>query len=568
MCRVRLRPPRTVTVGVAERNVARSRADRAHIALACPRPIARLAPGMARLVAPSLLALALATPVAAQPAEQPIVDPWHRPDDAGPTTADAEPTTADAEPTTADGSTADGSTPDVVVHTPAVGTPFVGPLTPTPPAALDDTGFRFGSYGRIAAGSDLHGGRPSPIAIVAHAPRIVERDYVELDLRYRLRPASGGALTTVVTLGFGDRLFHQTGAFDAATAIRNLYLEGERALAGGTASLWVGSRMYRGDDLYLLDYWPLDDVNTVGAGLGWRRDRLGAATHVGWNRLDDPFQYQERDVFTPDDGTVTIPELDRQRWIATAQTDYRVWGDGVGPSAKVKGYAEVTGLPAGERTRADDTTERLPSDRGVALGVEAGAWGLADGQTHANLFLRYARGLSAYDELEVPTDLAADKRTWPDASELVIGAGGNLDLAWGGGQAAAYARRFVDGDPVGEDRDDGWEAALVARPRVLLHRDVQAALDLSWQVRFPRGLDPVELAAMDPAVFQLAPMLVYAPWGPHGYDRPQFRFVYRAAHLNAAARSDLYPLEDPRRDRTWAHSVGVQAEWWFNSAYR
>jgi hypothetical protein len=131
-----------------------------------------------------------------------------------------------------------------------------------------------------------------------------------------------------------------------------------------------------------------------------------------------------------------------------------------------------------------------------------------------------------------------------------------------------YSRRFTDADPATEDVDDGWEYVVDTRPRVQLLDALDAAVDLSWQVRFPRGLDPVTLQAMDPAVLQVAPMLVYSPFGPGGYARPQFRMLYRAAHLNEAARSQLYPLEDPRRARTWSYFLGVQAEWWFNSTYR
>jgi hypothetical protein len=41
--------------------------------------------------------------------------------------------------------------------------------------------------------------------------------------------------------------------------------------------------------------------------------------------------------------------------------------------------------------------------------------------------------------------------------------------------------------------------------------------------------------------------------------------VYRAAHLNEAAR-DLYVPMDPRHEHEWVHFLGVQAEWWFNSS--
>ena len=68
-----------------------------------------------------------------------------------------------------------------------------------------------------------------------------------------------------------------------------------------------------------------------------------------------------------------------------------------------------------------------------------------------------------------------------------------------------------------------------------------------------------------PAILQVAPMLVWSPAGRSAFDRPQVRVVYRAARLNDGAR-DLYAPDDPRHGRTWVHFLGVQAEWWFNSA--
>ena len=77
------------------------------------------------------------------------------------------------------------------------------------------------------------------------------------------------------------------------------------------------------------------------------------------------------------------------------------------------------------------------------------------------------------------------------------------------------------------------------RTRIAFHQDVQP------QVRFPRGVNPTSQLASDPAIVQLAPMLVYSPMGPSAYDRPQLRLVYRAARLNEGAR-DLYVPDDPR----------------------
>ena len=428
-----------------------------------------------------------------------------------------------------------------------------------------ETGFRFGSYGRIAAATDLRGGRPEPVAIVAHGPRVVEPSYLELEFQYAFRARSGVLLRTVTTLAYDDQLFHETGRFEAGPAIRNLYAE---ARWKNGASAWVGSRMVRGDDLYLFDWWPLDDDNTVAAGGAWVQGKLTLAGHVGVNRLLDPFQYQEVDVAAPEQGATTIVQLNRQRMIGSITGTYVVDGE-AGRHAKLRVHAQLHGLPAGERRRATDASiEHLPRDWGTTVGLELGTWRDRDDAGrfhHLNLFARWSKGLAAYDELAPPTAVDTELKTFPRASELVLGVGTSFDLRLGNVVGAAYARRFVDADPNERDRDDGWEYAIDVRPLARVAGDVHVGADLSYQVRFPRGLDPLSGVAADPAVLAIAPMLVYAPMGPSAFDRPQLRVVYRAAHLNDGALG-LYAEDDPRRGHPWVHYLGVQAEWWFNSS--
>jgi hypothetical protein len=128
----------------------------------------------------------------------------------------------------------------------------------------------------------------------------------------------------------------------------------------------------------------------------------------------------------------------------------------------------------------------------------------------------------------------------------------------------ALSRRLVDADADSMDADDGWEYALDARPLARIVPDWYVGADISYQARFPRGLNPITLRAEDPAVFQIAPMIAFSPMGPSAYDRPQLRLVYRYAHLNEAAL-DTYVPDDPRHSHATVHYVGVQAEWWFNS---
>jgi hypothetical protein len=443
-----------------------------------------------------------------------------------------------------------------------------------PIAVIDETpplGFQFGSYGRILAGTDLRGGKPEPVAVVAHGPRVIEDSYLELDLQYRFRTASGLALRTVTTLAFDDTLFHDTGDFEARPAIRNLFAEAELT---EQLTAWVGSRMYRGDDIYLFDYWPLDDQNTVGAGARYRislrrDDPWVISAHVGWNRLRDEFQFQEITVPDPAQGATTVTQLNRQRTIASATFEAPIrTGGSADLHVRGKVHAELQALPEGTRERDDGTLEELPADTGYTVGAEVAAFGLDPPgkryHRHANLFVRYSRGLAAFDELAPPTSFDTELET-TRASELVVGLSAAWDHELGNVMLGALTRRFVDADRNTEDVDDGWEYSVAARPLARVWRDLYAGADLSYQVRFPRGLNPTSQLASDPAILQIAPMAVWSPMGPSAYSRPQLRLVYRAARLNAGAR-DLYAPDDPRRDHDWVHFLGVQAEWWFNSA--
>lgn len=455
--------------------------------------------------------------------------------------------------------------PPVVLVAPA---PVAAPV-----AAPVGQGFRFGSYGRLIAGTDLRGGKPESANVVAHGPRIVEPSYLELDFSYGFVGKRGLELRPVVTLAFNGTLFHDTGKFDAQPALRNMYLD---AQVTKHLSAWVGSRMYRGDDIYLFDYWPVDDLNTVGGGLQFRKaegdarlrgDAIELAAQAGVNRLDHPFQYQEIEVANPQQGATTVVQLNRQRMVLSGSAAYLLDGGPGALSLKAKLHAEVHALGSGTRKRDDGTLEALPADNGFLIGAEVSAFGLSSDPAlhrHLNGYVRYAKGLAAFDELAPPTSFGTDLKT-NHASELTFGLAGTWDHPLGNVMLGVLSRRFVDADADSVDHDDGWEYAVDVRPLARVVPDVFVGMDLSYQARFPRGLNPTTQRAEDPAVFQLAPMLVYSPMGPSAYDRPQLRLVYRAAHRNGAALDEYVP-DDPRHNHAWVHFIGLQAEWWFNSS--
>jgi len=403
------------------------------------------------------------------------------------------------------------------------------------------------------------------------APRIVEPSYLELETSYGFVTEHGVKIRPLVTLAFDGTLFHENGQFDAHPALRNMFVE---AVMSPEWSAWVGSRMYRGDDIYLFDYWPLDDINTVGGGALYRKrlrdhgpDAIEIAAHGGENRLDVPFQFQEIDVANPVQGATTVIQLNRQRLIGSASAAYITSvSPNIGVKAKVHG--EIHELGSGQFKRDDGTFEKLPADSGMLVGAEVAAFDLDNAhlgyRRHLNLFARYASGLAAFDELAPPTTFGADLKT-NKANELTFGLSGNWDAKYGNTMVGALSRRFTDATGNASDPNNGWEYAVDARPLGRFARDWFAGADISYQARFPQGLNAITLRAEDPAVFQIAPMIVYSPIGPSAYDRPQLRLVYRAAHLNEAALDDYVP-DDPRHGHAWQYFLGVQAEWWFNSS--
>ena len=242
--------------------------------------------------------------------------------------------------------------------------------------------FEFGSYGRVVAGLDGKGGRGRDADIVAHGSRRDESNYVELALRREDVWEKTGAMTKVVaTLAVANPIFHYTGNFDIKLAIRNLYIE-EMDLALKGLSVWAGSRMVRGDDVYLLDFWPLDNLNTIGAGVGYHHPvGTSAQLHFGISQPSTPFYTQTVERPAPLDqyGSASVELLNRQRMIGSLRVAHnqRIGGpkDGPGPGIKAVLYGELHALPKGQReTSQPRVYETLPSDGGFVVGGQFGAY--------------------------------------------------------------------------------------------------------------------------------------------------------------------------------------------------
>jgi LamB porin len=435
-----------------------------------------------------------------------------------------------------------------------------------PPAVERPTGFDFGSYGRVGVGTDLRGHEGFPTNVVSHGSRLEEAPYLELDFYYS-RPVAGDPsrrwrIVFVPAFAGGD-LFHYSGSLDSHFVVRNAYAETENLGLRGL-TLWAGSRMYRGDDIYLFDYWPLDNLNTVGAGAAYTRRKFSVALHAGLNRLDDLYQFERLDVpprglGPPGQSTV----LDRPRFVSSLKLT-QLFGGVRG--AKIALYAELHLLPSGELT--DPTTmqrTQLPGDAGWVVGAQLGGW--LRPYVFLNLWLRAAGGLAAYGELTVPTHLDP-RRSVSGALEVVGALSANWESRWVGIMAGGYVRRFRDPAPGDFNASSYTEGIFAIRPHVYFSEFFHAAAELSYQARRADGLDFVAGRVLTPQVFRFSLMPLVAPLGRGTYSRPQLYVVYTVSAVNDDARIAQYDPSDFRFGQNVVHYLGTGVEWWFNSSYR
>jgi maltoporin len=444
-----------------------------------------------------------------------------------------------------------------------------GPGSPTSKQATG--GFQFGSYGRVITASDGRGGPGRNSNVVAFGSRLDESNYAELELRRHddwTKPGDANPVKTYIvsTIAIGNPIFHYDSKFDAKFALRNLYLE-EHGIGSDRLILWAGSRMYRGDDIYLLNFWPLDNLNTVGAGAKLRvLENTRINLHFGLNRVDDQFQFQQATRALPYNqlGTTQIPLLDRQRAIESLRVEHIIYGIGPKGGIKLVGYGELHQLPSGTREEQPGRLKQLPSDKGYVVGAQVGLF-RGEKATFVNLFFRHARGLAAFGEWGLPYGTGLDE-TSSGAYETRIALAANVETGPVTVMVGSYFRSLRTGTKETFNFYNLDEGIFSVRPHVFFTDRIGLAAEFSYQAQQraiigTSGNSPFRATV---ARFGLIPFL--SPGGKGSYQRPHLRAIWAVSARNDDARS-LYPKDDPSGVRRLEQFFGVGAEWWFNSSY-
>jgi maltoporin len=425
----------------------------------------------------------------------------------------------------------------------------------------------------VNVASDARGGTGRPADIVAFGSRLDEESYAELEFRREDRFSGGIQSRIVTTLALLPPFFHFSGKLDNTIAVRQLYAQG--TLDGWT--LWGGARMYRGDDVYLLNFWPLDNQNTVGGGVGkaFTSSDTHVALHAGMQRLDNPYQFQEIPAPIPFGvGAQPITYLDRPRTIETLKVTQFIrngegksyfHGSGLEKAGfKVIAYGELHQISAGARRDTNTNQDvSLPSDTGFLLGSQL-TFFTGERDTFLSLVMRHARGLAAYDPLSTPDTFALD-RTTDGASETRVVLSGNYEYGDFGVTGAGYLRWFRDAGPAKTTLAKYDEGIVAVRPQWYFAEHFGLALEGSYQARRYAMLAPNSTGALTPSLVRGAVVPYFSPSGRGTFKRPMIGLVYLISSRDAAARA-LYPAGDVFNQRHIEHYVGLNVEWWFNSS--
>jgi hypothetical protein len=370
------------------------------------------------------------------------------------------------------------------------------------------------------------------------------------------------ALTIVATLALAGDFFHYTGTFDDHVAVRNLYAEVRGALLP-QLSLWAGSRMVRGDDVYLLNFWALDNLNLMGGGAAFATRSAELKVHVGLARPADPYYLQSVPAEAPRGFTpVSVDILDRPRAVAAARATWWSGGQLAPRGVKLIGYGEFHYLASGERQTASDTTETLPRGRGFVAGFQAGGY-LDHPKAFLNIFLRYARGLAVYDPLSEP-DQTGGAPSGDGAAEYQVALSGNVEGGAVALQLGAYLRRLTDPSASVVNGGALTEGMLDARPYFWFGQQAGLAVDLSYQRLSTGALDSLSGEQVAGSVVKAAAIPFFSFYGRGTYTRPHLQVVGALSVRDAGARS-LYAARDLRSQQSVERYLGIGAEWWFNS---
>lgn len=454
---------------------------------------------------------------------------------------------------------------------------FVAAASRDAAADIPGTNVDFMYYGRMGIGwtpsGQIVAGRYMNLGDhKAIGGRLEESDYLQPGIRYHIKKAQKDGDTTIDLVNDYE-IFTFNGALLSDLANGNLddirimplqaFIEANNVLTPGL-KLWIGSNLYRKNDIHICDYFYFNSLPGQGAGAYYGGLDVAVLTQTGASR----FFATDLNAGMPAPASPAVVQRERTMFIG----QYKVpFGQG---TTYVQGLGEFHIVPKSGDSKRDAPPNVNPRDYGAVGGVKVhldlGNNNFSDAS--ARIGNRIANGAESGGSTYQTFGEASTDGTYRGAYgvELVEHFMWNLeDLVSINGYATAhYSRGSTSYVPPPADPVDPGAVTAVPNTRLDYSFGARATSYVSDQLHvlgeatFQARKD--EGRATGTAVkLSIAPTIVpsgeRSPWA-----RPEMRLIYTIGFYNQAAVDQrMSPYTQVIGPDKVAHFLGVRTEWWF-----
>jgi maltoporin len=440
----------------------------------------------------------------------------------------------------------------------------------------ENDGFTMGAYGRVGVDWNFEnngsiGRRLNLNNMGSVGGRLEEQDYLELALgtKFGLEKTDDQSFvyfqTRVAVWSNSLSLIGNTNSSDPGGltfALPELFVEAKN-IGGSGINLWAGSRLYRGPDLHIADYFYFNDHSGQGFGAEYKNTRFVGLfiSSTDTSSTLPPYFYLNIATGTPSAAL-------RHRTLWAVEHDFHLNENNV---LTVLGEAQKLGNGG----YGQDTTSiyNYPSDYGLVMGARLDTKFGLDKKSFNRIALRYGSGIANGGE-------GGNTRTW-----YTFGAPNMENLNYKGAYSVSLVedyfhqlnqRNWLEAYLIGVVSKGGaegnglsptyWEKEVYNRKRELTVGcreafQVREYLRLLFEAHYSQRQDgDNDWASV--TKFSFCPTVV--PTGVNDFwARPEIRLVTSVAFYNDYAQETLYsPYLEYVGSQKVGYYFGIKAEFW------
>jgi maltoporin len=438
--------------------------------------------------------------------------------------------------------------------------------------------FSIGSYGRAGVAYGLGASNtdfPQSLNLNGMGSiggRFEENDYFELATALHFEPAIAEKEKTQINVQARFAFYTTQGQLignvsnksigGIVTALPELYAEANNIM-GSDWSVWMGARLFRSDDIHIIDHFYFDDHSGQGAGVKYKNTQF---TQIFTGSIDTTSTLPPNFYLNIVNGTPTLGL--RNRYVSILEHKIMV------KAGYVKLLAEYQRLPSGT-TQDADTFYNYPADNGYVVGAKylKNISSKIPGSFNA-ISARYGTGIAnggdggssrtyvTYGAPNIETNSFKKAYSIALTETFLLNISKNYSL----NGYAIYTKSRGASDSLNKAPDYLGKQLLFNQKQ-----DISAGARGTWYIKdWLHLLHEFDLAWRKDGTqdfaqmtkFTIAPTLV--PTAIRDvWARPHFRLVYSIAHYNKFAADNLYsPYLSQSGSKSWGQYLGAKVEWW------